>query len=115
MFGAGTVYLLFERDVTSRSRSKKSATTPTYLSRMIMGMQVGIILLTVLVTRSSVTSIQSKQGPPTRQSSGRLVRLIASIIVPFLHRLAPNYHYLHRLGRQISHFLTLLRPPQYLI
>jgi GPI ethanolamine phosphate transferase 1 len=97
MFGAGSVYLLFEHDVTSRSRSKKSASTPSYVSRIVMGMQIGIILLTVLVTRSSVASLQSKKGLPLGNQVVGWFALIASIVLPFLHRLAPNYHYLHRL------------------
>ena len=68
-----------------------------------MGVQVGIILLTVLVTRSSVESIQAKKGLPLGNQIVGWFVLIASIILPFLHRLAPNHHYLHRL---VVTFLT---------
>ena len=97
MFAAGAVYLVYEHDITSRSRSKTSASKATYLSRAIMGLQVGIILLSVLVTRSSVISIQSKNGLPLGNQVIGWFAMVASVVLPVLHRLAPNHHYLHRL------------------
>jgi GPI ethanolamine phosphate transferase 1 len=62
-----------------------------------MGTQIGIILLAILVTRSSITSLQAKQGLPLgNQVTGWLV-LITSLGLPFVHRIRPNSHYLHRL------------------
>jgi phosphatidylinositol glycan class N len=62
-----------------------------------MGFQVGIIILAILVTRSSVASLQAKKGLPLgNQVTGWLV-LITSLGLPFLHRIRPNSHYLHRL------------------
>ena len=97
MFVAGVAYLYFEHDITSRSRSKRSGSNPTYLSRTIMGMQAGVILLTILVTKSSVQSLQAKKGLPLGNQVAGWFALVASMILPFCHRLAPNYHYLHRL------------------
>jgi GPI ethanolamine phosphate transferase 1 len=72
-------------------------------------------MLAVLVTRSSVASLQAKQGLPLgTQLVGWLtlsmllstlpaplsdtnVNSVASITVPVLHRLQPSNHYLHRL------------------
>jgi GPI ethanolamine phosphate transferase 1 len=96
MFLAGAVYLFYEHEITSRSRSK-SNTSPTHLSRMLMGLQIGVILLTIFVTRSSVSSLQAKLGLPLGNQVIGWVALIASVILPFTHRLAPNSHYLHRL------------------
>ncbi|RYP03694.1 hypothetical protein DL764_004955 [Monosporascus ibericus] len=58
---------------------------------------VGLIILAMLVTRSSALSLQAKQGlPPGNQVVGWLV-LIVSFLMPLAHRLQPNTHYLHRL------------------
>jgi GPI ethanolamine phosphate transferase 1 len=97
MFSAGALYLLYEYEITSRSRSRTSAASPTYLSRMILGVQLGVILLTIVVTRSSVAYLQAKRGLPLGNQVVGWVSLVSSMFLPFLHRLAPNYHYFHRL------------------
>lgn len=80
-------------------------------------MQVGFIALAIAVTRSSVASLQAKQGLPLgtqmvgwatlgkRLSFQRPVShyayvfyAVASFIVPFLHALQPRGHYIHRLA-----------------
>ncbi|OAP60021.1 hypothetical protein AYL99_05023 [Fonsecaea erecta] len=97
MFGAGVLYLAFEHNITRRSKSWTRETETNVVSRVLMGLQVGIIGLTIIVTRSSVASLQAKKGLPLgNQVIGWLV-LIASVILPFVHRIAPNKHYLHRL------------------
>lgn len=98
MVGTGTLYLIFEKSITSRSRYRNMASTETsYISRSIMGVQIGIILLAIFVTRSSVASLQAKQGLPVgNQVIGWLV-LITSLGLPFVHKIRPNNHYLHRL------------------
>ncbi|KAH0836980.1 hypothetical protein AYO21_01716 [Fonsecaea monophora] len=97
MFGAGVLYLAFEHDITKLSKSRVQEAEPNLLSRVLMGLQIGIIGLTIIVTRSSVASLQAKKGLPLgNQVIGWLV-LIASVILPFVHRIAPNKHYLHRL------------------
>jgi len=63
-----------------------------------MGAQVGLVALAMLVTRSSVFSLQAKQGLPLGTQIVGWVTLIASFIVPFLHALQPRDHYLHRLA-----------------
>lgn len=62
-----------------------------------MGLQSGVILLTILVTRSTVLSIQAKKGLPLGNQVLGWFCLISSVTLPFAHRLAPNNHYLHRL------------------
>jgi GPI ethanolamine phosphate transferase 1 len=97
MFITGALYLIFENDVTSKSGSGASTGNTNITSRILMGLQTGLIALTVIVTRSSVASLQAKQGLPLgNQVVGWLV-LTASVILPFVHRIAPNKHYLHRL------------------
>ncbi|GKZ35103.1 glycosyl phosphatidyl inositol anchor synthesis [Aspergillus brasiliensis] len=62
-----------------------------------MGTQLGMVMLALIVTRSSAMSLQAKQGLPFgNQIVGWLV-LVTSLLLPFLYRFYPNRHYLHRL------------------
>lgn len=97
MLGAGLVYLYYEHDIHSMSRSGHQASEPNVVSRMLMGLQLGVILLAIIVTRSTVSSIQAKKGLPLGNQVVGWFVLIASLILPFVHRVAPNRHYLHRL------------------
>lgn len=98
MIGAGLIYLLFEDQITSRSKSSQaSGSQANRVSRLLMGVQVGIIILTVVVTRSSVASLQAKEGLPLGNQVVGWIVLVTSLILPFVHRIAPNKHYLHRL------------------
>ena len=62
-----------------------------------MGLQLGVILLTILVTRSSVLAIQARKGLPLGNQVLGWICMISSVTLPFAHRFAPNNHYLHRL------------------
>lgn len=61
----GVLYLLFEKSILSstNSNSQKSSTLDG-LSRIVLGVQVGLIVLAMVVTKSSVVSIQAKRGLP---------------------------------------------------
>ncbi|KAK7752069.1 Glycosyl phosphatidyl inositol anchor synthesis [Diatrype stigma] len=97
---AGILYLIFEDEILADRSSSVRASFPRKtrrLSRTILGVQIGLILLAMLVTRSSALSLQAKQGLPRgNQAVGWLV-LIVSFLMPIAHRLEPNTHYLHRL------------------
>ncbi|KAK5213777.1 Glycosyl phosphatidyl inositol anchor synthesis [Exophiala xenobiotica] len=97
MLGAGLAYLYYEHDIHTQSKSRTADSQPNVISRMIMGLQLGIILLTIIVTRSSVASLQAKNGLPLGNQAVGWFVLLASIILPFVHRISPNKHYLHRL------------------
>jgi phosphatidylinositol glycan class N len=97
MFSAGLIYLFFEESITRLSQSGKASRNLNTTSRNIMGAQLGVVLLTILVTRSSVSSLQAKQGLPLGNQMLGWLCLIASLVLPFAHRYAPNNHYLHRL------------------
>jgi GPI ethanolamine phosphate transferase 1 len=97
MFITGALYLIFENDITSKSRSGASTSDANITSRILMGLQTGLIALTVIVTRSSIASLQAKRGLPLGNQVVGWSVLIASVILPFVHRIAPNKHYLHRL------------------
>ncbi|KAL8854985.1 MAG: hypothetical protein Q9221_000181 [Calogaya cf. arnoldii] len=96
----GLLYLLFEQSILSTSSSTRrqmSSPLADGLSRNILGAQIGLIVLAMIITRSSVASLQAKRGLPLgNQVIGWLV-FIASLGLPFLHSLQPNSHYLHRL------------------
>ncbi|RYP91389.1 hypothetical protein DL770_002529 [Monosporascus sp. CRB-9-2] len=78
----GLLYLIFEDRILADPSSS---------------VRVGLIILAMLVTRSSALSLQARQGlPPGNQVVGWLV-LIVSFLMPLAHRLQPNTHYLHRL------------------
>lgn len=98
MVGAGLIYLMFEHEITTRSKSVHAATSKhNHISRLLMGLQIGVLVLTIIVTRSSIASLQARKGLPFgNQVLGWFV-LISSLILPFVHRISPNKHYLHRL------------------
>jgi GPI ethanolamine phosphate transferase 1 len=98
MAGTGILYMLFEDVITSQSRSRNATTTSLEpISRSIMGLQIGLILLAIIVTRSSISSLQAKTGLPLGNQVVGWFTLIASLSLPFVHKLRPNNHYLHRL------------------
>ncbi|KAL9603473.1 MAG: hypothetical protein Q9219_001160 [cf. Caloplaca sp. 3 TL-2023] len=100
MASVGLLYLLFEKSILGASSSTRSnlyMSQADGLSKNILGSQIGLIVLAMIVTRSSVASLQAKHGLPLgNQVIGWLV-LTASLTLPFLHSLQPNSHYLHRL------------------
>ncbi|KAI0815501.1 GPI ethanolamine phosphate transferase 1 [Xylaria sp. FL0064] len=96
----GIVYLIFEDRLLadfSGLTKPQSQQKPNELSRALIGIQTGLIILAMIVTRSSALSMQAKQGLPRgNQIVGWLV-LVISLLMPLAHRLQPNNHYLHRL------------------
>ncbi|OJD28675.1 gpi ethanolamine phosphate transferase 1 [Diplodia corticola] len=99
MFTVGALYLFFEKSIIAQSTATKGLASEKAdgLSRTILGTQVGLIALAMLVTKSSVASLQAKEGLPLGTQVVGWVVLVASLMVPFLHGLAPNNHYIHRL------------------
>ncbi|KAJ5128629.1 hypothetical protein N7476_007249 [Penicillium atrosanguineum] len=97
MFLTGILYLLFEDAIIGHSSTKSAGTFNSFGSRVIMGMQVGMVLLALVVTRSSVASLQAREGLPFGNQVVGWFVLTASLSLPFFHRQYPNSHYLHRL------------------
>ena len=61
----GILYLLFEKSILSAPvNDEHSLSGLDSLSRSILGIQVGLTVLAMIVTRSSVASIQAKRGLP---------------------------------------------------
>ncbi|KAL4937643.1 hypothetical protein BDV06DRAFT_69723 [Aspergillus oleicola] len=95
MVVTGLLYLLFEDDILGHSQQPASVSRKG--SRIVMGMQLGMVILALIVTRSSSASLQAKQGLPFGNQVIGWGVLVASLLLPFFHRLYPNSHYLHRL------------------
>ncbi|KAK2027652.1 phosphatidylinositolglycan class N [Colletotrichum zoysiae] len=91
----GLAYLVWEEKLLARP------TLPT--ARALTGVQVGLILLAIVVTRSSVLSLQAKLGLPRGNQVVGWIILVVSLLMPLAHRLQPNNHYMHRL---MTMFLT---------
>lgn len=97
MLFIGLLYLIFEQDLTSNGLDQEIRIQMSTPSRIILGAQIGFILLAMFVTRSSIASLQAKKGlPPGNQIVGWIV-LVLPFALPFLHRKYPKKHYLHRL------------------
>lgn len=65
MVVVGLLYLVFEDFVLADfSSAKKPSTTPSSLNRTLVGIQIGLIVLAMFITRSSALSLQAKQGLP---------------------------------------------------
>ncbi|KAI9677762.1 MAG: Glycosyl phosphatidyl inositol anchor synthesis [Trizodia sp. TS-e1964] len=94
----GSLYLFFENEIHFQSSSKISfPSIDNVISRSILGIQIGLIIVAMVVTRSSVLSLQAKKGLPIGSQAVGWIIMVLSIIVPFFHRIQPNNYYLHRL------------------
>jgi phosphatidylinositol glycan class N len=60
MVSVGVLYLVFEKSILS----SPDLSTMDLLSKSILGAQVGLIMLAMFVTRSSIASLQAKRGLP---------------------------------------------------
>ncbi|KAF6841915.1 GPI ethanolamine phosphate transferase 1 [Colletotrichum plurivorum] len=105
MASIGLVYLIWEDKLLQRSSSSDSQTARPALpiAKALTGAQVGLVLLAVVVTRSSALSLQNKQGLPRGNQMVGWFVLVISLLMPLAYRVQPNNHYLHRL---MSMFLT---------
>ncbi|KAF8416965.1 Phosphatidylinositolglycan class N-domain-containing protein [Tirmania nivea] len=98
MVALGIAYMVFGNAIVD------SSSKFDWVSRAILGIQVGLIALSMIVTQSSVRSLQAKQGLALGNQVVGWALLILSLTVPFLHGLLrPHTHYFHRL---VVFFLT---------
>ncbi|KAG5953624.1 Glycosyl phosphatidyl inositol anchor synthesis [Claviceps sorghi] len=102
MFLIGLLYLSFENNVlsdftwTAKTSTIRKQGKPL-IQRSLIGIQVGMIPLSMLVTRSSALSLQAKDGLPLGNQVAAWLVLVVSILLPIFYRLQPNTHYMHRL------------------
>ncbi|KAL2023976.1 hypothetical protein VTK56DRAFT_211 [Thermocarpiscus australiensis] len=98
MVVVGILYLVLEDFVLADfSLSEKPPSPRNHVSRTLVGIQIGLIILSMIVTRSSALSLQAKQGLPRGNQVMGWVVLVASLLVPLAYRLQPNNHYMHRI------------------
>ncbi|KAF2824548.1 GPI ethanolamine phosphate transferase 1 [Ophiobolus disseminans] len=99
MFAVGALYLFFEKSILADAASDDELAEPGLddKSRIILSVQLGLVLLSMIVTHSSVGYIQARQGLPLGVLVVGWATLLTSLFVPQLHGLYPNSHYIHRL------------------
>ncbi|KAK6598334.1 GPI ethanolamine phosphate transferase 1 [Botrytis cinerea] len=99
MVVVGVLYLAFEKKLLAKSKMTGDSIAPAdnLLSRTLIGAQIGLIVLSMIVTRSTAMSLQARTGLPRGNQIVGWCLIVASLIMPFLHRLQSNNHYLHRL------------------
>lgn len=86
----GLLYLLFEKSIISASSSAQgqlSSPRADGLSKNILGAQIGLIVLAMVVTRSSVASLQAKRGLPLgNQAIGWLVLSMIEVVFALIDK-----------------------------
>ncbi|KAI9892494.1 MAG: Glycosyl phosphatidyl inositol anchor synthesis [Vezdaea aestivalis] len=100
IFFIGILYLGYERQILANSKTYRAGGTVSSvdgIARTVLGAQVGLIGLAIWVTRSSVQSLQAKNGLPLGTQTVAWLVFLASPALLSLHRLQPNNYYLHRL------------------
>ncbi|KAL5119449.1 Glycosyl phosphatidyl inositol anchor synthesis [Pleosporales sp. CAS-2024a] len=99
MFTVGLVYLLFEKSILAETDSGDQVAKAELdgMSRVILSVQLGLVLLSMIVTKSSIGYIQARQGLPLGVLVVGRTTLLVSLLLPQLHRLYPNSNYVHRL------------------
>jgi phosphatidylinositol glycan class N len=99
MFAVGVLYLIFEKSILADTDSADELTEPglNEKSRIILSVQLGLVLLSMIVTKSSIGYIQARQGLPLGVLVVGWATLVGSLFMPQLHGLYPNSHYIHRL------------------
>jgi phosphatidylinositol glycan class N len=100
MLLTGVLYIAFEKSLlvpATSSQNGLAAPKVDQVSRILTGVQIGLIALAMVVTRSSVASLQAKAGLPLGAQVTGWVVLVSSLVLPFAHSFSPNNHYLHRL------------------
>jgi phosphatidylinositol glycan class N len=76
MVVVGVVYLVFEDFILAdfSSAMKLPTSRPNHVTRGLVGVQIGLTVLSMIITRSSALSLQAKQGlPPGNQIMGWIV------------------------------------------
>ncbi|KAK5998180.1 GPI ethanolamine phosphate transferase 1 [Cladobotryum mycophilum] len=96
----GLLYLVFEETLLSQSpeETQSNEQAKSVIGRAVTGIQIGLVILSMIVTRSSALSLQAKQGLPLGNQVTGWIVLVVSFLMPSMHHLQPNSHYIHRLA-----------------
>ncbi|EMR08134.1 hypothetical protein PNEG_03572 [Pneumocystis murina B123] len=91
MFLFGTIYLIFGDLLLKKYK------TMVKMPQTIISLQLGLLILSIVVTHLSVLSLQAKKGLPFgNQVVGWLV-LVFSLIIPFITLMKKKNYYIHNL------------------
>ncbi|RDA85601.1 hypothetical protein CP532_0907 [Ophiocordyceps camponoti-leonardi (nom. inval.)] len=96
----GLFYLRYEDFVLSdfsHKEPKAASRRGDTFRRTFTGIQIGLVLLAMLVTRSSALSLQAKQGLPRGNQALAWIVLVVSLLMPLAFRSQRHTHYMHRL------------------
>ncbi|KAH8172664.1 phosphatidylinositolglycan class N (PIG-N) domain-containing protein [Sarocladium implicatum] len=97
MAALGVFYLVYDdfvlNDFTSASSRQPKRLGP---ERLLVGIQVGLIILATLVTRSSAFALQRRTGLPLGNQIIGWAVMIISMLMPFAYRQYPNNNYTHK-------------------
>ncbi|KAI9795027.1 MAG: Glycosyl phosphatidyl inositol anchor synthesis [Peltula sp. TS41687] len=111
----GLLYLMSEHELLGQSKVAGKTAKSSDFSRTVLGLQIGLTTLASIIAPTSAESLQDKEGLPLgNQVVGWIVlgmryhyigdhhpttniSTVSSLLVPFLHILEPNHHYIHRL------------------
>ncbi|KAK4193829.1 GPI ethanolamine phosphate transferase [Podospora australis] len=93
----GLLYLIFEDYILADFTRAENPAPRNHVSRTLVGIQIGLTLLSMIVTHGSVVSLQAKQGLPRGNQIMGWVVLVSSLLMPMAYRLQPNTHYMHRI------------------
>lgn len=94
MFAVGVIYLIFDKRIRNDTHGSSEL---TFGSRMLISVQLGFVLLSMIVTRSSIGYIKARSGIPLGALVVGWATLVGSLLLPQLHSLYPDSHYVHRL------------------
>lgn len=93
----GLAFLILEPFILSDFSSLVTPPPKKHVNRTILGAQIGLVILAMLVTRSTVIALKAKTGLPLGNQVAGLFVLVSSFALPVAYRIEPNNHYLHRL------------------
>ncbi|EPQ64288.1 Bgt-1735 [Blumeria graminis f. sp. tritici] len=100
MIAIGIIYLIFENRILTKSNlnEDKLLSSKILLSRSLIGVQqIGFIILAIFITYFNILSLKAKSGLRKGNQIVGWITLVLPLIMPLMHRLRPNKHYLHRL------------------
>jgi GPI ethanolamine phosphate transferase 1 len=88
MFCVGVSYLLFESQLVAAAPWTNKTAQESSTSRTLLGIQTGLILLAMLVTKSSIESLQARRGLPLGNQILGWVTLRMSHIIILSHSMS---------------------------
>ncbi|KAF8477369.1 Phosphatidylinositolglycan class N-domain-containing protein [Kalaharituber pfeilii] len=99
MTALGLAYIIYGNVIIDPASKSITLGEQEWASKTILGVQVGLVVLSMCVTQSSIQSLQAKRGLALGSQAIGWAVLVLSLTIPFLHGLVPGRkHYCHRLA-----------------